>query len=251
MSDHLHDQGAAARLPDFALLWDARIKAIIAGADKLEAVVDENRITATDALRAHANAHARSLADEGLLASAVFMVDDLCKSYFNEFRWTDGVHDYIAATAGAVLEELSRRDFVLHYAFDTTHVDAYLDETLTYLPAPFAAAGFVVAGPQLMALSLMEADVQQCDVTHIPRYLHDGLNVADMLVQRCHHERRPSVYLNIDRNDDTEGLPLDVALSQRGAPRTVVVFRSQPALPGSTVEVWPPPGMTLPGPTSG
>jgi hypothetical protein len=48
------------------------------------------------------------------------MIDDLYKSYFCQFRWSPGVHDYIAATAGAVMQELAQRGFVLHYVIDNT-----------------------------------------------------------------------------------------------------------------------------------
>ena len=115
------------------------------------------------------------------------------------------------------------------------------------MPALFAAVGSVMTGPQLMAITLMESDGGDRDIERLGRYRQEGLHVANMLAARCHEERRSSVYLNIDRDDDSAGLPLDEALSQRGAPRTIVVFRNQPALPGSTVNVWVPPGLDLPG----
>ncbi|BBX66587.1 hypothetical protein MPSYJ_00480 [Mycolicibacterium psychrotolerans] len=59
-------------------------------------------------------------------------------------------------------------------------------------------------------------------------------------------ERRHSVYLNIDLDDDTPGFALDVALSQTNAPRTVVVFRNQPPGVGSVAQIAVPPGVILP-----
>lgn len=230
-----------------ATMWDARTKAIVAGADRLETLSGDDRIAATASLRGSVGLLVRELSDEWLLATAIFMIDDLCKSYFNQFRWTDGVGEYIAATAGVVVDELHRRELVLHYIFDTTVDDDHLDETLVYLPAPFAAAGFVVTGPLLMAAVLLGSEDQGHSIERLMQLRLEGLDVASRLMARCHAERRSSVYLNVDRNDDSPGLSLDAALSQRGAERTVVVFRNQPAVPGSGVDIWAPPGMVLPG----
>ena len=104
-----------------------------------------------------------------------------------------------------------------------------------------------MTGPQLMALELMQrADHRPRDVTAIPLYREEGHDVADRLIARCHDERRSSVYLNLDLDDDTPGLSLDVAMSQSNAPGTIVVFRDQVRVGGSVAQIAPPPGVTLP-----
>ena len=108
MSDHPSSEWD---IPNPAALWNVETGAIVAGADKLDVLTDDGRINAAAMLRNQVGLHARDLNDEWLLALATFMVDDLCKSYYNQFRWTEGVHAYVVATADVVLEELSRRDF--------------------------------------------------------------------------------------------------------------------------------------------
>lgn len=165
-----------------------------------------------------------------------------------QFRWTPGVKDHIAATAGVFMQVLAQRGFVLHYVIDNTQSEALIGQTLTYVPAVFQVAGFLVTGPQLMALELMQkADHRPRDVAAIPRYRTEGHHVANRLISRCHEERRSSVYLNLDLDDDAPGLSLHVALSQGGTPKTIVVFRDASPQVGSVARLAPPPGIRLPG----
>jgi hypothetical protein len=103
-----------------AHVWDAETKAIIAGADKLEALSDAGRARSLSALGELVLANIRVLDDGWLLAVAISMVDDLYKSYYREFRWSPGVVDYIAGTAAVFVGELTRRGFVLNYVIDNT-----------------------------------------------------------------------------------------------------------------------------------
>ncbi len=73
-----------------------------------------------------------------------------------------------------------------------------------------------------------------------------GITWPNNWVLRCHRERRSYVYLNIEFDDGTPGLPLRTALAQREAERTIVVFRNEPPIVGSELIVVPPPGITLP-----
>lgn len=233
--------------PTLAHVWDHRARAVIAGADAIEALSEADRPRSVAALGERVRGLARGLDDGWLVLTAFFMIDDLYKLYFHEFRWSSGVHDYICATAGVFLQELAKRGFVLHYVVDSVQSEAELDEKLTYIPAVFQAADLMVTGPQLMALELMQrAEQRPRDVTAIQQYREEGHELANHLITRCHHERRSSVYLNLDLDDDTPGLSLDVALSACGAPGTLVVFRDQPPAVGSLAQLAPPPGMTLP-----
>ena len=67
-----------------------RTGAIVAAGDRLDALPEPERLVAT----------------------ACWMVEDLYKSFFRECVWTQGVHDYIGATAPVVVEELP------HYLHD-------------------------------------------------------------------------------------------------------------------------------------
>lgn len=237
-------------LPTLAHVWDYRTGAIIAGADRLESLSDADRPGSLAALSERVSTLARGLDDGWLVVTAFFLVDDLyksCFSYSHPFRWSVGVHDYIAATAGVFIHELAQGGFVLHYVIDSTQPEDELDVKLTYVPALFQAAGLFVTGPQLMALELMQQlDDHPRDVTAIPSYRAEGHDMADQLIARCHQERRSSVYLNMDLDDDTPGLYLDVALAPSGEPRTIVVFRNEPPAAGSMANLAAPPEVTLP-----
>jgi hypothetical protein len=89
-------------------------------------------------------------------------------------------------------------------------------------------------------------DHRSRDVAAIPSTIEEGQYLAEELVTRCHEERRSYVYLNLQLADDSPGLYPDVALSNRNAPGTIVVFRNQPPVAGTTAQVTPPPGVTLP-----
>jgi hypothetical protein len=233
--------------PTLAQVWDYRTKAIIAGADRLEALSDEERVSSLTALSERVHRLARGLDDGWVVLVAFFMIDDLYRSYFEQFRWTPRVHDYIAATAGVFVTEIAQRGFVLHYIVDSTQPEAELDEKLTYIPAVFQAAGLFVTGPQLVALELMQRlDGKPRDITAIPSYRAEGHEMADQLIARCHTDRRSSVYLNLDLDDDSPGLALDVALSATDTRGAIVVFRNQPPAAGSLAQLAPPPNVRLP-----
>lgn len=210
-----------------AYLWDAASKAIMAGGGRLESLADDHRTRS--------------------LSAAVFMVDDLHKSCFREFRWSSAVDQYIGATAGTFTQELTRRGYALHYVVDNTQREDSFADVPDCASAIFSSAGMLVTGPQAMAFELMDrADRQPRDVTALARYRDEGHFVADKLIDRCHTERRHSAHFNLDFDDDKPPLALDVALSPAGAPGTILIFRNQAPVTGSIAQVVPPPGVTLP-----
>ncbi len=230
-----------------ALVWDPRTNAISAGSDRLASLSESARSQSLAALRQRVTALAEALDDGWLVTTALFMVDDLYKSYFCDVRWSSVIGQYIEASAGAVLQELTRRGYVLHDVIDNTQPADRQLNTLAGADAFLRAAGLLVTGPQLMALELMERDgVQTRDAATVARYRDEGHFLADRMIERCHVERRHSAYLNIDLDDDTPGLALDVALLQASAPGTIVVFRSEPPHEGSVAQIAVPPGVTLP-----
>lgn len=230
-----------------AYLWDPTRHAIMAGADRLERLPDPARAQSVSELTERVRVLMRDLDDGWLVSTAYFMVEDLYKSCFYEFRWSAGVEQYIAATAAGFTHELTRRGYVLHYVIDNTEIEGRLAASLSNVSAVFATAGLVVASPQLMGLELMErADHQPREVTALARYRDEGHFVANNLVTHCHSERRHSLYLNLDLDDGLPGVALDVAMSQEGSPGTIVVLRNLPPHIGSFAQIAPPPGITLP-----
>ncbi|WNG88514.1 hypothetical protein C6A87_004530 [Mycobacterium sp. ITM-2016-00317] len=230
-----------------AFVWDPRTNAISAGADRLANLSEPERSQSLANLRKRVTALAEALDDGWLVTTALFMVDDLYKSSFCDAGWSSAVGQYIEASAGAVLQELTRRGYALHDVIDNTQPADRQLNTLAGADAFLRAAGLLVTGPQLMTLQLMQRDgVPIRDAATVARYRDEGHFLADRMIERCHVERLHSAYVNIDLDDDTPGLALDVALSQASNPGTIVVFRSQPPRVGSVAQIAVPPGVTLP-----
>lgn len=231
------------RITDF---WEYRTKAVVSGAEQLEALSADARLRSLAALGDQVRAHARRL-DDGLLVSAGFiMAEDLYKSLFGGFRWDRDVADYIAASAGVFMDEFSQRGFVLHDIIDNSVSESDLPVMLTYIPAIFRSAGMFVTGPQLMALEIMEHSGKDKDIAAMPPYIGEGNRVADEVIRRCHQDRRSYVYLNLELMDaDSAGISFDVALSKANEPGAVV-YRNQPPAAGTTAQVIPPPGVSFP-----
>jgi hypothetical protein len=80
----------------------------------------------------------------------------------------------------------------------------------------------------------------------IQRYRDEGHALANELIGQWHQQRRSSVYLNLDREDELPGLSLDAALSRDGVPGMIIVFRELPPSEGSVAEFSPPEGIVLP-----
>jgi hypothetical protein len=84
------------------------------------------------------------------------------------------------------------------------------------------------------------------DLMSIKPYLAEGHMMADEVVARWHQDRRSSAYLNLDFNDDSPALPLDVALSPAGQPATIVVWREESPTLDSKAHFIPPPEVRVP-----
>jgi len=229
-----------------AYLWDAPSRAIVAGADKLEPLTDAERERSLAALTQRVRLFASTLDDRDLMMIAFIAVEDVDKSCFNEFFWGQSVADYLGATAGVVVQELERRGVALHYVIGNSLGDAELEGMLTGLPPIFQAAGLFVTGPQVMALELMDQTGEPRDVDAIPRYRAEGQLIADQLIERCHRERRSSLYLHIDVDGTATEGALDAAVPQGRTPGALLVYRSGPPVKGSIAQVSLPPGITWP-----
>lgn len=234
--------------PTLAHVWEYRTGAIMAGAGQLDGLTGTDREHCRAELTERVQMLVSQLDDGSLVATSFFMVDDIFKSYARLQSWTPGIPEYIAATATVVVQELDRRGLALHYVVDATEGNANLSAMLTYLPVMFTAAGLAVVGPQLVAIQLqISAEGQPpADIAEIQRYRDEGHTMADELIARLHQKRRSSAYLNLDFADDLPGLSMEVALSQRGTPGNIVVFRNTPPIEGSQAYFFPPPGVSLP-----
>ncbi len=231
-----------------AEVWEYRNGAIVAGGEKLDALPEPERQRSLAELTARVRAQVAQCDDGALATVAFWMVEDLYKSFFRAFVWTPGVHDYIAATAPVVVDELSRRGFTVNYVVDATQPDENLAVMLEYLPGVFQAAGLAVIGPQLAAVEFLKREEGHppANMAAIQRYRDEGHALANELIVQWHQQRRSSVYLNLDRDDELPGLALDAALARDGVPGMIIVFRELPPAEGSVAEFSPPEGMVLP-----
>ena len=231
-----------------AEVWEYRNGAIVAGGEKLDALPEPERQRSLAELTARVRAQVAQCDDGALATVAFWMMEDLYKSFFRAFVWTPGVHDYIAATAPVVVDELSRRGFTVNYVVDATQPDENLAVMLEYLPGVFQAAGLAVIGPQLAAVEFLKREEGHppANMAAIQRYRDEGHALANELIVQWHQQRRSSVDLNLDRDDDLPGLALDAALSRDGVPGMIIVFRELPPAEGSVAEFSPPEGLVLP-----
>ena len=231
-----------------AEVWEYRNGAIVAGGEKLDALPEPERQRSLAELTARVRAQVAQCDDGALATVAFWMVEDLYKSFFRAFVWTPGVHDYIAATAPVVVDELSRRGFTVNYVVDATQPDENLAVMLEYLPGVFQAAGLAVIGPQLAAVEFLKREEGHppANMAAIQRYRDEGHALSNELIVQWHQQRRSSVYLTLARDDELPGLALDAALSRDGVPGRIIVFRELPPAEGSVAEFSPPEGMVLP-----
>jgi len=229
-------------------LWEYRNGAIVAGGDRLDAMPEPERQRSLADLNAWVRSQVAKCDDGALATVAFWMVEDIYKSFFRAFTWSPGVHDYIAATAPVVVDELSRRGFTVNYVVDATQPDENLAVMLEYLPGVFQAAGLAVIGPQLAAVEFLKRAEGHppTNMAAIQRYRDEGHALANELIKQWHQERRSSVYLNLDRDDELPGLALDAALSRDGVPGMIIVFRELPPAEGSVADFSPPEGLVLP-----
>lgn len=227
---------------NLAEVWDHRTFAIVSGGEKLDTLPESERRQSLNALATLVHAQAAALDDEWLSHVGMILVEDLFKTFVFGFNPSPGFFHYVAATGNAVLDELSRRGYTLHYVLDATQSADRLEMMLTYLPAFYQAAGFLATGPQLMALEILEQlEEGRREISGIPQAIKEGLEMAERLIKRCHDEKRPSVWLNVDWDNASPGLPLDIPLSPAGSPGAVVIFRNQPPVHGSTAQLYLPP----------
>jgi hypothetical protein len=80
-----------------------------------------------------------------------------------------------------------------------------------------------------------------------PRYrpIAEANEIADTMVSRCQDEHRSFVFLNLAVIDGPKSkVSFAMALSEAQEPNTIVVFRQQPPVAGTTSQVYLPPGTT-------
>ena len=226
--------------------WEHRTEAVRSGAKRLAELPPDDRGESLAELGEQVLAHVAGLDQGRLLATAWIMAEDLYKSVFNGLTWNRDVADYLKGSAGVLISEMRQRGLALDYVIDNAISAADFVHLLRTAPAIFRDAGLTVAAPPSWALSLMEEDGRQPDIAAIPAYMAKASDIADSIVSRCQDEHRSFVFLNLAVSDGPKSkISFAIALSEAHEPNTIVVFRQQPPLAGTTSEVFLPPGMRL------
>jgi tetratricopeptide (TPR) repeat protein len=238
------DHWAFPRIGDF---WEPRTKALLSGAKRLASLSADERVRGLEKLGEKVRTHVRGLDDGWLVAAAWKMVEDLYRSLFGGFQWDRHVADYIRASAGVFIHEFGERGFVLQYVIDNTVPEADLEVILTYGGAIFHAAGLAIVSPQLAALEAMDKAGIPQETSAMSAYMATAMRVADAEVATCQENRRSYVFLNLEASGTAKArVSFDKALSKAHQAGALVILRTLPPTPGSTSEVFLPPGVTFP-----
>jgi hypothetical protein len=235
----LSDLWTYPRITDF---WEYRTKAVERGAEVLDSLEPDVRVSALQSLESAVNDYAGQLADPHLAMTGFIMLEDLYKSIVISTSWSDGLDAYLRSTARTLVDILSGRGFVLQFVISNTYPDVSVP--LQVCQWWFGAAGLLVTGPQVEALAIMEHEGVPPDTNAMAPFLSEGVKLAESLVERCQEERRGYVFLNFEPTEgESLGTSFDVALRMRTKPGVIAAFRSEPPTPGTNVTLWPPEGV--------
>ena len=216
--------------------WDQATGIINRCAMCLHELAEGERQKAGDEIREAMEAHVQALTDEKLMYAALSLVDDVYKYVNDEIFVAPALVQYLDAFGRTFTNRLRERGYVIHYVVENTFKnDFLLVGPFDLFPAIFKAIGLVYISPQLLGWELMKHDGLEAAAypEAIERYTPEARKVADDLLQRCHADRAHYIFLEADYQTGCLG----AALSCRGQPGVLSIFRNQAAVPDSTVDV--------------
>jgi hypothetical protein len=214
--------------------WDQRDNAIAQSAAALNELDDNGVRFALERLTAHVIELAR-VAPQTLLAQTAFvMTDDLYKAACATPSWDSALAGYLTASAGAFTTLLTERGLTVEYVVDNSFAPDNMQRPLTLFGPWFESAGFVYVCPQALAIELAEQTASSEEPAVDAHSLAEARDMATELVRRCRQERRHYMYLDVDFQIDSVDFLINVTSD---VPGVISVFRNQPPLPGTEVEV--------------
>jgi hypothetical protein len=224
---------------DFRLVgyWDQTTSAINRNTLRLSKLSEAERGTACDQIRDAVRMRVRDLADEQLLQAAVSMVDDLYRYVNDEVFMAAALFDYLEAFGRTFTQAVREKGYVIRYIVENqfSGVNFLMLGPFDVFPKVFNATGFVYVCPQQLGVGLMEHDgIAASEYPRvITRYTAEARLVGDTLVSKCQNDDRHYVFLEADYQEGA----LAMALSGRGAPGVLTIFRQDAPVPGSEVSV--------------
>ena len=231
-------------LPKVTDYFDSQTDAIQRFVDKLKNSRDVERDVS--AIREAVSEHMRVLPPQWVFSAAVAIVDDLYKTGNSLPLWDEHHGKYIEASAGSFFQLFRDKGFVLRYGINNgfEQTDSGMQRPLYLLPALFAAAGLVYICPQAVGLLTMEHDgIPGSDfLTNYGRYEAESRHMALMLLGKCKKSRRSFVVLELGDDDALLKDFRSAALKEN----VVTVFRCEPPIAGSKIDVRFPKGVESP-----
>lgn len=221
-----------AKLSDY---WDFNVRALPAGAARLDRHPESEWPKEREALEEALTAQVRVMPDEQLRRGAISFADDIYKESCALEEWGGALPVYLDTCAGTISRLLSERGIRIRYLIDNEFDDPM--RPLQLFPEWFSYSGFVYACPQSMVMTLAEGDgvAEGADLDELsPRYIREARHVVDKLLERALSEGRHVEQLDTDSTSDS----YDVALAAVRDPGAVTVYRSEVPEPGSRVDVW-------------
>ena len=218
--------------------WDWRNDAIYIHAQEIETYNDDKKADVFASIRSGIESLFDNISEKQAAMLAFGMVEDLYKSLNKSIIYmSDSVLQYLQDSAGTFCKLLTKREFVIHYLVDNSFepTERGMVGPLKVFRQWFYASGLLYICPQHIAFDIMEKDgTQEKYFELLPRYIAEARLISNMLIDRCHHEKRHYVLLDTDSVPDSFKKSLDVIEE----PYVVTIFRNDPPIQGSQVKLW-------------
>ena len=225
-------QWKLASLVDY---YDFDDEALVKRSSQLALLDEPEQSIALSCVAETITAMAAGFDDDLLPGVAVSMFDDLYKSAIWIVEWGPVQSDYVRAVWGTYFRTLTERGFTMRYVIENTFPDGPdgLERPLSLLPEMFGSSGIAYVCPHQLALSLPEAANAEHSVDGLRQFIGESRQLANALVERLVTSGTHLAYLELDWEEGC----LDVVTSLRAAPGTILVFRNEEPVAGSSVEM--------------
>lgn len=226
--------------------WDYQTSAVPTYSQLLETVRESEWPAEEARLASCVRQRCDVLSDEWLVSAAGILAEDLYKGVLASWRWRPSMEAYLRASAGALLDAMSQRGFVLQYVVHNSFApdEVGLAGPLIAFPLWFGSAGFACISAEAIAFHIMEHDaIPEPDrYRNLGRYIREAQLVAAGVLARLQADNRHFAYFDGDMTEASR----DAALREAGTRGVLCVFRTEAPVPKSRCHIIPPEGMTLP-----
>ena len=224
--------GGPWRHPNITDYYDVNTSAVQRNAARLGKLDGTGLQDAIQGIRAGVLAHLQTYDNELLSKVAVSFVDDLYKFGCTATAWDEPSSRYVNAVWGTLFPYLTERGIQVRYVVDNTWPDG-LQRPLQFFPELYSLAGVTYICPHAIAVELPEAQGAEQSVGGLSGLALEARLVAAQLVTAAGERRMHFTYLEADF---VEGA-LDVVRGLPMSPGTIEIFRTEPGLPGTSIEL--------------